>query len=274
VSSRAVAATLLDGLTFGRVGLADDGPGPAAWERKAELPALRPGEVHLWLADLDAAPDELQGWLSREERAKAASFHEVRDGRRSGIARAILRGLLGAYLGLPPGVVPLGRDAGGKPRLLGGQQPMPRGPVSRRDSAAFAPGVAPEPLAGATGPLEFNLSHSSGRALFAFARGTPLGVDLEGPEAAPPEPQLLAAAYFHPDEVARLGAGPGATQRFLDLWTRKEAFGKARGDGLAAAVSPGPRIDLGQARQRLAGGWLCVGLELPCPGAGALVVAC
>ncbi len=249
MSPRAVAATLLDGLSFGRVGLADDGPGPAAWERRDELPALGPGEVHLWLADLDATPDELQGWLSGEEQARAASFHQERDGRRSGSARAILRGLLGAYLGVPPGVVPLGRDASGKPRLLGGAQ-----------------------------PLEFNLSHSSGRALYAFARGTPLGVDLEGPEAAPPEPRLLAAAYFHPDEVARLGAGPGATQRFLALWTRKEAFGKARGDGLAAAVSPGPRIDLGQARQRIVArdgrGWLCVGLELPCPGAGALVVAC
>lgn len=240
---------LLDGLSFGRVSLAGVGPGPAAWERKDELPPLGPGEVHLWLADLDAAPDELQGWLSREEQAKAASFHAERDGRRSGGARAVLRGLLGAYLGLPPGVVPLGRDARGKPRLLGGAQ-----------------------------PLEFNLSHAGGRALYAFARGAPLGVDLEGPEAAPPEPQLLAAAYFHPDEVARVGVGPLATQRFLDLWTRKEAFGKARGDGLAAAVSPGPRIDLDQPRQRLVArdgrAWLCVGLELPCPGAGALVVGC
>ena len=249
MSPRAVSPTLLDGLSFGRVGLADAGPGPAGWAAVDEVPALGAGEVHLWLADLDATPDELRTWLSREEQARAASFLAERDGRRSGAARALLRGLLGAYLGLRPEVVPLGRDASGKPRLLGGPQ-----------------------------PIEFNLSHSSGRALYAFARGTPLGVDLEGPEAAPPEPALLARAYFHPDEVDRIGAGPGATRRFLDLWTRKEAFGKARGDGLAAAVSPGPRVDLGQARQRLVGrdgrAWLCVGLELPCPGSGALVVGC
>jgi 4'-phosphopantetheinyl transferase len=86
-------------------------------------------------------------------------------------------------------------------------------------------------------PLEFNLTHSGELALLAVSRIGPLGIDIE--RKRPLEDLLgLARGSFAPGEYATLLAVP-ETKRldcFFQCWTRKEAYVKAVGDGLAAPL--------------------------------------
>jgi len=81
--------------------------------------------------------------------------------------------------------------------------------------------------------VRFNLSHSRGLAVYAFARDRELGIDLE-----PIRPEFsaedIAERHFSPQELEewhRLTPGLRAEAFFL-CWTRKEAYVKARGEGL------------------------------------------
>jgi 4'-phosphopantetheinyl transferase len=73
--------------------------------------------------------------------------------------------------------------------------------------------------------------------LYAFSACSELGVDIElvQPELAGGG---LAERFFSPREVRTLRALPekDQTHAFLACWTRKEAFLKARGDGLTLAL--------------------------------------
>src|SRR5689334_23209114 len=68
--------------------------------------ALRPNEVQVWSADLDAfasSEGRTCGFLSNDEQDRASRFHFERDRRRFMAGRQILRLLLSAYLDLEPG---------------------------------------------------------------------------------------------------------------------------------------------------------------------------
>ena len=164
--------------------------------------------IRVWRADLDRSDPEtaaLREFLSADERARADRFRFDIDRRRFTAARGLLRVLLGRMLGLPPGEVEFSYGNHGKPSL--------RRPTD--------PG------------LEFNLSHSHGLALIATSWGQAVGVDLEfhRPEF---DFQGIAGRFFTPREFAAIEAQPEAERRsaFFRGWTRKEAFLKARGDGL------------------------------------------
>lgn len=167
-------------------------------------------DVTVWRVELDldgAIAGGLESSLTPDERARAGRYRGERDRRRFVVARAHLRAILAGVLDVRPGDVVLAVDALGKPRLAG----------------AAAPG------------LDFSVSHSGGRALVAVARHRRVGVDLERiEEAADWEP--IAARFFSAREVAALRALGEAERRgeFYRLWTRKEAWLKARGDGLGA----------------------------------------
>ena len=86
--------------------------------------------------------------------------------------------------------------------------------------------------AGATGHLSFNLTHTDGLIALAVARNAEIGIDAEhlGRHYAP----TLAASVFASDEVEALQALAATQQhlRFVELWTLKESYMKARGLGL------------------------------------------
>lgn len=86
--------------------------------------------------------------------------------------------------------------------------------------------------------LEFNLTHTSDRALLAVARGRQVGVDLERLRPMP-EALDLATQYFHPLEIQALSQQDSATlaTAFLSAWTRKESYVKAVGGGLSLPLS-------------------------------------
>jgi 4'-phosphopantetheinyl transferase len=160
-------------------------------------------DAHVFFARLDDPVADGVTLLSADERARAARFHFDRDRRRFVNGRALLRSILGRYLDVAPGDVAFSYDPRGKPRLAGG------------------------------GPT-FNLSHSHGAVVFAFTSEGEIGVDIER-HPAPDDGDAVARHFFAPAEVAALDSLPAAERSaaFLRCWTRKEAYIKARGDGLS-----------------------------------------
>ena len=82
--------------------------------------------------------------------------------------------------------------------------------------------------------LSFNLAHSQDRALFAIANGIEIGVDVEVMDSSLAD-ESVAEHFFTPQEVADLNSvgADDRTRAFLMCWTRKEAYIKARGEGLS-----------------------------------------
>lgn len=186
-------------------------PTTSAWERGPARPALARGEVHVWRARLDA-PDRaaraLRELLAPEERARADRFRFEKDRLHFTAARGLLRTLAGRYLGLAPAALNFSYNAYGKPSL-----------DAHSDE------------------LRFNVSHSKGLAVYAFARGREVGVDVEFLNDAV-ACEGIAARFFAPAEAAVLGALPPGerTRAFFNCWTRKEAYIKAHGEGLSLAL--------------------------------------
>jgi 4'-phosphopantetheinyl transferase len=91
-------------------------------------------------------------------------------------------------------------------------------------------------LDGAAGPA-FNLAHSHDQIVVAVAPAGPLGVDLEWVRPIP-DAWAIAAHYFTLGELAELRSLPAAQfpAGFYAAWTRKEAFLKAVGSGLAVPL--------------------------------------
>lgn len=146
----------------------------------------------------------LFGLLNDTERARAERIRIPRAADQFVVARGLLRTMLGERLGIEPRAVELVLGHHGKPHL--------------RDTDH---------------PLRFNLSHSHGQVIFAFAESVEVGIDIEQQR---PQVQYenLAKRYFSPRETAKLMALPEGERcaAFFRCWTRKEAFIKAKGDGL------------------------------------------
>ena len=195
-----------------------------------ETPRL-PGreQVLLISAPLDlprARLDQLAASFTPHEQARAARYatQELRD--RWSAARGLLRALLAALTGGEASRIRFRYREHGKPEL--DPQSVPPLPPDLPGGAG-GPGGA---------PLDFNVSHSKGRAMFAFARGREVGVDLEEMRARRSDD--LARRYFAPAESAALLAIADAgarEQAFFFLWSAKEAFIKATGAGLSQSLS-------------------------------------
>jgi len=149
--------------------------------------------------------------LSGEEIARAEKFVFARDRQHFIVARGTLRTLLGLYLHQSPAGIALCKGPNGKPQLCAGAAEL---------------------------PLKFNLSHSNGLALYVFARQQEVGIDLEKiqPDFAATD---VAERFFSVREQKELRALPAElrAEGFFHCWTRKEAYLKARGDGLQTPLA-------------------------------------
>jgi 4'-phosphopantetheinyl transferase len=177
--------------------------------QRSPATAIGPDQLHVWEAWLDRPRDEverLRTTLSADERARAARFRFDRDRDRFVVGRGLLRRLLGSSIGISAAEVRFVYGAHGKPLL-------------------------------ADSDLWFNLSHSGPVALFAFSSVGEVGIDIEL-EAPGFARGRIAERFFSPAEVAALRSLPRAQQgrAFMACWTRKEAFIKARGDGMSLAL--------------------------------------
>ena len=206
------------------------GPRESDLSRHAALPsattaaeaqwALPPGRtelvgnaIHVWRAGLDslasALPD-FAGLLSASERKRADRFQFDRDRVRFIVRRGLLRQILARYLACDPAEISFTYEARGKPSLAN---------LMERHS------------------IHFNLSHSHGLALIAVARQHALGVDVERVRPMP-EADQIAAKFFSTRENAVLNALPSDSmlEGFFHCWTRKEAYLKATGEGIADSL--------------------------------------
>lgn len=167
-------------------------------------------EVHVWRATLDQTPSQIQTllhYLSEDEWARAERFYFEKDRAHFIVARGVLRAVLGSYLNRAPESLSFCYGSHGKPALAG-----------KTDGDA----------------IRFNVSHSHGVALYAIARGRDVGIDLERIrlDLAVAE---IAERFFSRWETATLRTLPTEAQHqaFFRCWTRKEAYIKARGEGLS-----------------------------------------
>ncbi len=168
------------------------------------------GSVHLWWLALDecfGTEQELAETLSAEEQQRMRRTRAGVVRQRFVVARASLRAILAAYLGCATNEVRFRYGVHGKPELEVGDD------------------------------LAFNLSHSGDAGVLAVGCGQSLGVDLE--RHRPMENFLaLARRFFSDREVAELESVEQTEQlaAFFRIWTRKEAYLKAHGTGLAARL--------------------------------------
>lgn len=167
-------------------------------------------EIHVWRSLLDQTPSQirtLQQNLAADEQARAERFYFARDRGHFIAARGALRAILGRYLSRAPERVSLCYGSHGKPAL----------------ADAFDGNA-----------IRFNLSHSQGVALYAFTRGREVGVDIERIRDDLKTAEI-AERFFSRQEAAMLRALPIELrhQAFFRCWTRKEAYIKARGEGLS-----------------------------------------
>ncbi len=181
------------------------------WEIPPKNLVLGSDEVHVWQASLDNLHlVKLQQTLSVDEQARANRFRFQKDREHFIAARGLLRTILGSYLNAKPGELQFCYGPYGKPAI---------------ELEACGNGI------------RFNLSHSHGLALYALTRGREIGVDLEliRPDLAN---DAVAERFFSPNEVAmfRSLTGDFKEKAFFNYWTCKEAYIKARGEGLSSLL--------------------------------------
>ena len=189
-------------------------PNRILWPLPPDRWSLGATDVHVWAARLDLPSEalvRLASFLSHDESQRAACFRFDTHRDRFIAARGILRSLLGHYLHSGPGKLQFEYGPNGKPTL-----------------------AAPFAESGVT----FNLAHSEDLALIAVTRLGPIGVDVEQIRPVSDVDELVAR-FFSPRETALFQTLPTSQKNaaFFNLWTRKEAWLKATGEGIAHSLN-------------------------------------
>ena len=212
--------------------------------------ALDEGSLHVWKIDVRRPPGvvrELRALLSPDEEERAARYRV--DGARDAFVctRAAVRSLTASYLGIDAREVEFVTAPKGKPGVAG---------------------------------VSFNVSHSGGVAVAAFAPSGDVGVDVEEMRRDR-DLRGLAHRFFAPAESAELDllAGEALVTGFYRCWTRKEAFVKAVGEGVSfdlrrvvVSAEPEARILSIDGDEAAAASWWAADVS-PRPGYAAAVVA-
>jgi 4'-phosphopantetheinyl transferase len=220
-----------------------------------DRPDLQANEVHLWRFDPETVDDlsHYLALLSSDEKDRAARFRfqHLADSFIADHGR--LRLVLGAYTQSNPVDLVFVTNEYGKPRLA-------------------SPGSS----------ICFNLSHTTGLTVLAVCLNAELGIDVEAVRPMD-ELEAVAASHFSKLENAALHetTEPDRQHAFFRCWTRKEAFIKAKGQGLSlpldtfsVSLAPGPASallhcawDADEAAQ-----WSLISLPLGPQFAGALAI--
>lgn len=183
---------------------------------------LDPDAVHVWEVDLVECRDDLvrlRSVMSQAERDRAARFVNARLQDDYTVSHGATRLVLGGYVGVEPQELEFVTGEHGKPSI--------------------------HPRHGSE--IDFNLSHSGTKCLIAVTRKRELGVDVE--RIRPLDDwREIAKRFFSKRETDQLLALPEALRHdgFFATWSRKEAYIKAIGLGLALelgsfAVDADPR---------------------------------
>ena len=170
-------------------------------------------DIDVVVTCLAAAPEALRAsaaLLSDAERHRARRLAFDRDARRFIVARARLRELLAARLGVGAESIEFEYGAHGKPAL------------SRRFAGS---------------DLHFNVSHCGDVAAYAFSCGHAIGIDLEAIRVMSDADDIAARYFSRRENTTYRTLNPrDKPLGFFNCWTRKEAFVKALGDGLSVPL--------------------------------------
>jgi 4'-phosphopantetheinyl transferase len=206
-------------------------------------------DIQVWSVNLNLEReqvDELRQVLTAAERQRAAKFINPTHGDRWTVARGYLRQILSQYLHLSPAEIVFTYGQQGKPEIEHSQ-------------------------------LEFNLSHSGDRAVYAISSKHPVGIDLEYIHPLPAAD--LVDRFFSATERSIFHSLPVSQQQaaFFHAWTQKEAYLKACGTGLSTPldqieVSIDPSTPAAIISAPLSGIWQIQKLEIAAEYAGAIVI--
>lgn len=178
-------------------------------------------DLHVWQTSVNLPVrfvEVLESILSDAEMVRANRFVAYNDRQRFIVAHCFLRTILASYLHSRPEDLQFQENPYGKPALLNcvGEE-----------------------------RIHFNLSHSNDFVLVAINNRDEVGVDVEYIREI--DVEEIATRFFSTLEVEKLRAMPTDMRRtaFFHCWTRKEAYIKARGEGLSLpldqfSVSVGP----------------------------------
>jgi 4'-phosphopantetheinyl transferase len=180
------------------------------WPQAVPGKLINSNEIHVWRVFLDVTADEfekLREFLSGDELARSERFHFEKDRKRFIAARGILRRILGSYLNKRPGKICFEYGPHGKPVLA-------------HDAG--------------DDDICFNLSHSGSLALYAVTLRKKIGIDIENIRDYISVGQV-AGQFFSQKEISSLEKIDinKRSELFFQYWTRKEAFLKARGEGIS-----------------------------------------
>ncbi|PSF36760.1 4'-phosphopantetheinyl transferase [Aphanothece hegewaldii CCALA 016] len=169
--------------------------------------------VQIWVNNLDQPSETIQNLekiLSEDEKERAMRFRFAEHRRRFIVARGGLREILGHYLNLAPQDVRFEYNAKGKPFLCSS--------LNRE--------------------LQFNVSHSHELALYGVAQSSKIGVDLEYVRTVK-DLEHIAERFFCPSEAAivKTLSSKEKEKAFFKIWTAKEAYLKATGEGIAGGLN-------------------------------------
>jgi 4'-phosphopantetheinyl transferase len=210
------------------------------------------GHIVVWITLVSQAKDSLpflEPYLDGGDRERAARFRFPGDRARFVLGRALLRKCLGHFLQQRPETIELAYTNLGRPILPGGES------------------------------IQFSISHTQDLVAIAMTDGSRIGIDLERIQPHVDLPELAERIFSHNDlrefqhqlEREKLAA-------FFRAWTRKEAYLKARGEGIAEglqqiSVSFGPEETVPIVDYRddsAAGTWHLMTLPVPEGYAGTL----
>ena len=172
---------------------------------------LADGHLDLWCVRSDAADvvallDRYRRLLTPDELARGQRFLFEKDRNQFLVTRALVRTVLSHYTGDDPRCWRFATNSHGRP------------------SAIEPAGVSPQ----------FNISHTAGMVVCAVVAAGEVGVDVE--DLGRLRVNLdLARRFFATAEVEALQRVPASQQpaTFLEFWTLKESYIKARGLGLS-----------------------------------------
>ncbi len=210
--------------------------------------------VDVWqgrLALADETMPKLHAVLDQAERQKAQLLKFPVSRNRFIAVRALLRQTLAGYLEVDPASLRFETGAFGKPHL-------------------------------ACGSLQFNLSHTADHLLIAVANFPDVGIDIESIQRRD-RLDALATRVFSDRELSLWRQLPPEHQlmSFYRLWTKKEAFVKAVGRGIALgmelcefSLEPEGQVKAIPAEYGKASDWLVTELEVSPDLKAALVTAC
>lgn len=140
--------------------------------------------------------------LDQAEQQRAARYISLAARHQFVCSRAIVREIIGRYVGREPADLVFSAQPGGRPFLKGQQ-------------------------------LDFNLSHSGDWLVLAIGQGCRFGVDIESYCPSSPHEAIVGQHFSRAEQEQWRSAAPdGRAKVFARIWTRKEAALKAVGIGI------------------------------------------